>query len=174
MILIFRTSWNQSAKDAATGEFTGMCCSSKDSHSMGNATLEIQSKIVLPKILLTMMDMQQSSTVHYLFLFFIYCTVMFDKRNLLILGLVIVISTFVGMLYDSFIFLLFLVEIPVFATSFLAFSFFINSNKLKIIISLPVASVIPLFLWLSIFFAGGTTWFGNLWTLYVSADLTLE
>jgi hypothetical protein len=67
------------------------------------------------------------------------------------------VPTFVGMLYDPFMFLLFFAEIPVFASSFLGLSFFIKSNKLKIIISIPFASVIPLFYWLTIFFAGGMT-----------------
>lgn len=82
---------------------------------------------------------------------------MLNKRNLLILGLVAIVSTFVGMLYDSFMFLLFFAEIPVFASSFLLLSFFIKSNKLKILISLPIASAIPLFYWFTLFFIGGMT-----------------
>ncbi len=79
---------------------------------------------------------------------------MLSKRNILIFGLVAVIPTVIGMYISSFMFLGFIAEIPVFAAVFLILSFFIKSNKIKIIITVPIALIIPLWGWTSTIIAG--------------------
>jgi len=80
---------------------------------------------------------------------------MLSKQNILIFALVTVIPTVIGILYIPYHFILFLIEIPVFAASFLVLSFLIKSNKIKIMISVSVALTIQLWTWGSTIARGG-------------------
>lgn len=73
---------------------------------------------------------------------------MLSKQNIIILGAISIVTPIVGMLYDSFLFTFLLTEIPVFTASFLILSFYIKSNKTKLIVSGLIASIFPFILWI--------------------------